>query len=68
MTLATLLFDILRGVSQAIVVVVKDRTGKDIDTIVFICITPQQRPLEVTPYSFNKSEWGEIVLVNELRT
>lgn len=38
-------------VSVAVVVVVKNRPGEDVDAIVFGCVTPQQRPLEVTPYS-----------------
>lgn len=47
----TLLFDLLRGVAEAVVVVVEDGPGEDVDAVVFVCVTSEQRPLQVDPHS-----------------
>lgn len=48
-TQAFLLFYLLCGVSEAVVVEVKDGPSEDVDAVVFLGVTPQQRPLQVTP-------------------
>lgn len=40
-----LLYYLLGGVSKAVVVIIKNRAAENVDSIVFLCISPQQRPL-----------------------
>lgn len=44
-----LLFYFLCGVTEAIIVVVKNGSSKNVNTVVFLCITFQQRPLQIIP-------------------
>lgn len=51
-----LLFYLLGGVSKAVVVIIKNRAAENVDPIVGLCITPQQRALQVTPHSCTPTE------------
>lgn len=66
---ADALFDLLRGVTQAVVVVVEHGSGEDVDSVVFVGVASQQRPLQVAPHPCKHSDTlSDSVCADESRT